>query len=118
MRTIFALALLGMLAACYPPTQTQYPPEAVEQPQSVHFFYGILIDRRVGTLEYGTEAGIGATASLSPWIAGLHVGGRGPTGALTISAAFVDIPLIASGPNLPATEYTVMPDYGTDPPDP
>jgi hypothetical protein len=118
MKTIFAFALLGVLAGCYPPTQTQYPPEVVEQPQPVHFFYGTLIDVRAATLEPGAEPGIGATASFSPWLAGLHVGGRTGNAELRISAAFVDIPLIASAPNLPATEYTVMPDYGTNPPDP
>jgi hypothetical protein len=117
-KTIFAFALIGMLAGCYPPTQTQYSPSVVEQPQPVHFFYGTLIDVRPAALEPGTEPGIGATASLSPWIAGLHVGGRTGNAELRISAAFVDIPLIASAPNLPATEYTVMPDYGTNPPDP
>jgi hypothetical protein len=117
-RTISALALVAGLVGCYPPTQTGYNPAVVEQPQPVHFFYGELVDVRPASLEYGYEAGIGATARLSPWLAGLHFGGNGPSGGARFSAGFVDVLVGGSVPNLPATEYTVMLNTGTNPPDP
>jgi hypothetical protein len=110
--------LLCILVGCNPPTQSGYSPSVVEQPQPVHFFYGTLVGIRPATLEYGNEAGIGVGIGLSPWLAGLHVGGYGPAGGLRLSAAFLDIPIVASAPNLPATEYTVLLDRGTNPPDP
>jgi hypothetical protein len=39
-KTLFALAMLGSLPGCYPPTQSSYSPKVWEQTQPVHFFYG------------------------------------------------------------------------------
>jgi hypothetical protein len=113
------LALIGALTSCYPPTQTQYNPTVVEQPQPVHFFYGTLIDRRPASFEYGNTAGIGvASFPTSPYFAGVQVAGNGATAG--IGAAFGGVALLAAGtvPNLPATEFTVCLNGGTDPPDP
>lgn len=84
----------------------------------MHFFYGWLIDERPATLEYGYEAGIGAKI-LPRWpvAAGIHFGGEGPAGGIRLSAGTVDVLVEASVPNLPAIEYTVLLDYGTNPPD-
>ncbi len=117
-RTILALLLLGSLVGCYPPTQTQYSPAAVGQPMPVHFFYGRLVDVRPATLEYGNGAGIGVAPGFSPYLAGIHLGGEGPAGGVRVSAAFTSLALEGSAPNLPAVEYTVMLDNGTNPPDP
>lgn len=51
-KTFFALAILGGLAGCYPPTQASYSPTVSEQPQPLHPFYG-----------YG---GLAASASPAP----------------------------------------------------
>ena len=119
MKMIFYSALLSVLTGCYPPTQTQYSPAVVEQPQSVHYCYGTLIDRRPASLEYGNTAGIGAAFfPTSPYLVGLQVAGNGPT--LGIGAAFGGTAILAAGtiPSLPATEYTVCLNGGTYPPDP
>jgi len=55
---------------------------------------------------------------LSPWLAGLHVRGHGPSGGVRVSGGFVDVLIGGSVPNLPANEYTVMLHTGTNPPDP
>ncbi|HYM72093.1 MAG TPA: hypothetical protein VET89_03860 [Stellaceae bacterium] len=113
------MALLPVLAGCYPPAQSGYSPTVVEQPQPVHFFYGTLIDKRPATLEYGYETGIGATVvPRFPWSAGIHFAGSGPVGAARLSAGPVDVLVEGSAPNLPAIEYTVLLDKGTYPPDP
>src|SRR5271166_4144045 len=118
-RTISALALLGILAGCYPPTQTAYAPVVVEQPQPVHFFYGRLIDVRPATLEYGQPVGIAAKVIPRwPVTVGAYVGGNGPAVGPGVSLGVVDVLVEASVPNLPAIEYTVMLDHGTYPPDP
>jgi hypothetical protein len=36
MRTLFTLIILGVLASCYPPTQSNYSPTIAEQPQPLH----------------------------------------------------------------------------------
>jgi len=53
-KTLFALAMLGSLAACYPPTQSSYNPTVWEQPQVT---YGGL-----GT----TYGGRGTTSTVIP----------------------------------------------------
>ena len=119
LNTISLVAFLGALTGCYPPTQTDYPPAAVEAPQSVHFYYGTLIDRRPATLAYGNSAGIGAAYfPTSPYFAGLQVAAKGNIAG--IGAAFGGIGVLAGGiiPNLPATEFTVCLNGGTYPPDP
>jgi hypothetical protein len=118
-RTIPALALLASLAGCYPPTQSGYSPTVFEQPQPVHFFYGRLIQIRAASLEYGNDVGIGATAVARwPVSAGIHVGGAGTAGGARISAGVVDVYFGGTVANLPALEYTVFLDRGTNPPDP
>lgn len=119
LNTISLVAFLGALTGCYPPTQTDYTPAAVEAPQSVHFYYGTLIDRRPATLAYGNSAGIGAAYfPTSPYFAGLQVAAKGNIAG--IGAAFGGIGVLAGGiiPNLPATEFTVCLNGGTYPPDP
>jgi hypothetical protein len=114
-----AIALAALLAGCYPPTQTEYSPTLAEQPQPVHFFYGTLIDRRAATFKYGNTAGFGAALLPTyPYLAGVTVSANGPTAG--IGAAFGGTALLAAGtiPSLPATEYTVCLNRGTDPPDP
>jgi hypothetical protein len=119
--TIPALILVGSLVGCSTttslPTQTSYRVANLEQPQPVHYFYGTLVDVRPGSLEFGYEAGIGLTPRLGPWLAGLHVGAYGPRGYVKLSGGFVDILGVASAPNAPTAEYTVMLHKGTDPRD-
>ena len=108
-----------MLAGCFPRTQTQYSPAAVEAPLSVQFFQGTFIDSRPATFEYGTSAGIGAAiVPTYPYFAGLAVGGRGSSAG--IGGALGGVAVLAAGtvPELPATEYTVCLDRGTNPPYP
>jgi hypothetical protein len=120
LKAVYALALVGVVAGCYPRTQTEYDPDVFEQPQPVHFFYGTLIaPPRQVSLEYNRIFGIGAAFyGTSPYVAGVVVGGSGGSGGL--GAAFAGRALVAAGsvPSLPAVEYTVMPDWGTNPPDP
>ncbi|HEV2098607.1 MAG TPA: hypothetical protein VGR45_06730, partial [Stellaceae bacterium] len=110
-KTIVALALAGAVAGCYPPTQTQYPPEVVEQPQPVHFFYGTLIAQpRQVSLHYGDTAGFGAALfPTSPYLAGVQISGRGGTAGLGAAVAGYGVLAAGTVPNLPATEYTIMP---------
>jgi hypothetical protein len=120
MRSVVALALLGSLAACSSalPTQTAYLPAVIEQPQPVHFYCGKLIDVEPATLNFSNEAGVGITPRRGQWLAGLHAGAYGPGGAgIKVSGGFVDLIGIASAPNLPANEYTVLLRTGTSPPD-
>jgi hypothetical protein len=113
------VGFLGALTGCNPPTQTDYPPSAVETPQSVHFYYGTLIDRRPATLAYGNSAGVGAAYfPSSPYFAGLQVAAKGNIAG--IGAAFGGVGVLAGGiiPSLPATEFTVCLNGGTYPSDP
>lgn len=84
LKAISLLALLGALTGCYPPTQTQYSPTVVEQPQPVHFFYGTLIAQpRLVSFRYGNTAGFGAALfRTSPYAAGLVVSGHDATAGL------------------------------------
>ncbi len=119
-KVVSVLCFAATLGGCYPPTQTEYPPEVFEQPQPVHFFYGTLIAQpRQVSLEYNRMFGVGAAFyPTSPYVAGVVVGGNGGSGG--IGAAFAGRAFLAAGtvPSLPAVEYTVMPDWGTNPPDP
>lgn len=130
-KTICALAIVGSVTGCFPPTQSGYSPAVVEQPQSVNFFYGTVIGVRPATLEYGYETGIGAKVlrpglwqtlneSLygSAYGVGIHFGGEGSAGGIRLSAGPIDVLLEASVPNLPAIEYTVIVEKNTCPPDP
>jgi hypothetical protein len=58
------------------------------------------------------------TPRLGPWLAGLHVGAYGSAGGVKVSAGFIDLIGVASAPNAPTTEYTVLLRTGTFPPDP
>jgi hypothetical protein len=58
-------------------------------------------------------------AGLAPgWVAGLGAGAFGSSGGFGVTALGARVFLEASIPNVPATEYTVMLDNGTSPPDP
>ena len=50
-RTVSALTLVVSFAGCFPRTQTQYRPNLAEQPQSVQFFQGTLIDSRQASFD-------------------------------------------------------------------
>ena len=117
-KTAFAFIMLGSLAGCYPPTQSSYSPTVWEQPQPVHFFYGWIVAQRPAEIAYGTPAGFGAKVGLSPYLVGVHAGAAGGAGGIGVSGGFVNVFFEASVPNVPANEYTVMLDHGTNPPDP
>ena len=117
-RAIFAMALLGAGAGCNPQTQSSYKPAVWEQPQHVGFFYGTLVSIRPSNIDYGAPAGFGLRARWSPWLAGLSAEAEGPSGGFGATAAGVGVFFEASVPNVPAIEYTVMLDNGTNPPDP
>jgi hypothetical protein len=117
-KTFSVLVALGGLAGCYPPTQSSYSPAAWEQPQPVHSFYGRIVAIRPADIAYGAPAGFGLRARWSPWLAGISAGGDGPSGGFGATVAGVGVFFEASVPNVPAKEYTVMLDRGSNPPDP
>ncbi len=117
-KALSALALLGSVSACYPPTQSAYGPAVWETPQRVGFFYGQLVSVRPANIAYGGPAGFGLRARWSPWLAGLSAQAGGPSGGFGATVAGVGVFFEVSIPNVPAVEYTVMLDNGTNPPDP
>lgn len=118
-KAISALMLLGSLAGCYPPTQSAYGPDVWERPQLVHFFYGRLVAIRPAEIAYGGPAGVAAGLRPAPWhLAGVGAGAAGPSRGVGITALGAQLFFEASIPNVPATEYTVMLDRGSNPPDP
>jgi hypothetical protein len=117
-KTLAAFVMVGGLVGCYPPTQSSYSPTVWEQPQPVHFFYGQIVAIRPAEVAYGGPAGFGAKVGLSPYLVGVHAGGAGPAGGVGVSAGFMNVFFEASIPNVPAKEYTVMLDRGSNPPDP
>jgi hypothetical protein len=103
-----------MVTGCYPRTQTQYSPNLVEQPQSVQFFQGTLIDSRQASFDYNRSGGFGvALFPTSPYLAGVAIAGS--DNSLGLGAAVGGTALVAAGvvPELRATEYTVCLDRGT-----
>jgi hypothetical protein len=118
-RAISAVVLLGSLGGCYPPTQSAYSPAVWEQPQPVHFFYGRLVAIRPAEIAYGGPAGVGLRLRPAPWyLAGVGAGATGPSGGVGVAALGAQVFFEASIPNVPASEYTVMLDRGSNPPDP
>jgi hypothetical protein len=116
---ISALSLLAGLAGCYPPSQSSYNPVVWEQPQPAHFFYGRLVAIRPSEIAYGGIAGFGVRAGFAPgWVAGVGAGGSGSSGGFGVTALGTRLFLEAAIPNVPAKEFTVMLDHGSDPPDP
>jgi outer membrane lipoprotein SlyB len=118
-KTLSALIMLGSLSGCFPPSQSSYSPTVWEQPQPVHFYYGRVVAIRPAEIAYGGIAGFGIRAGLAPgWVAGIGAGGSGPSGGFGVTALGTRLFLEAAIPNVPATEYTVMLDQGSTPPDP
>jgi len=111
-RTITALILVGSLIGCSSssglPTQRAYNVASIETPQSVSFYCGTLLAVAPAILPNDIEGGVGITPRLSQWLLGLHAGAYGPNGYLRVSAGFVDLVGIASYPEAPTTEYTVL----------
>jgi len=90
----------------------------VQFPQPVSFYCGKLVDVEPTILPNPIPPGIGITTGISRWLVGLHGGSSGPNGAIQVSAGFLDLYGIASAPEAPMTEYTVLLRTGTDPPNP
>jgi hypothetical protein len=84
----------------------------------VSFYCGKLVDVEPTILPNPIPPGIGITTGISRWLVGLHGGSSGPNGAIQVSAGFLDLYGIASAPEAPMTEYTVLLRPGTDPPNP
>jgi hypothetical protein len=119
------LSLLALVGGCaYPvanPSEPAYRPVAYEQPQTVDFFYGWIIDIRPSQVHVrdGGYAGIGVAPGLPlPVILG---GGyqQGP-GSTRNFATIGPLNVFAEAavPDVPAYEYTVLLDKKTNPPDP
>jgi hypothetical protein len=111
-RTISTLALMGSLIGCSSssglPTQRAYSVASIEQPQSVSFYCGTLLAVAPAILPNPIPPGIGITPGISRWLVGLHAGSSGPNGVIQVSAGFLDLYGIASAPEAPLTEYTVL----------
>jgi hypothetical protein len=85
----------------------------------VHFYYGRLVATRPAEIAYGGIAGFGVRAGSAPgWVAGVGAGGSGSSGGFGVTALGTRLFLEAAIPNVPAKEFTVMLDHGSNPPDP
>jgi hypothetical protein len=118
-RTISALILVGSLVGCSSdglPTQRAYNVANLEQPQPVSFYCGEIVGVGPAILPNPIPPGIGITPGISRWLVGLHGGRVGPNAGIQVSAGFLDLYGIASAPEAPLTEYTVMVHTGTSPP--
>jgi hypothetical protein len=111
-RAISAFIVLGSLVACSSssglPTQRAYSVANIEQPQSVSFYCGTLLAVAPAVLPNDIPAGVGITPSISRWLVALHARQVGPNAGIQVSAGFLDLNGIASAPEAPLTEYTVM----------
>jgi hypothetical protein len=111
-RAISAFIVLGSLVACSSssglPTQRAYAVANIERPQPVSFYCGTLVDVEPATLPNPIPPGIGITPGISRWLVGLHGGSSGPNAGIQVSAGFLDLYGIASAPEAPLTEYTVL----------
>jgi hypothetical protein len=88
----------------------------LEQPQQVGFFCGEIVGVGPAILPNPLPPGVGITPGISRWLLGVHAGGVGPNAGIQVSAGFLDLYGIASAPEAPLTEYTVMVHTGTSPP--
>jgi hypothetical protein len=110
-RTISALILVGSLVGCSSnglPTQRAYNVANLEQPQAVSFHCGALVAAAPAILPNPLPPGIGIRPGVSRWLLGLHAGARGPNAGIQLSAGFLDLYGIASNPEEPLIEYTVV----------
>ena len=111
-RTISALIVVGSLVGCSSgnglPTQRAYNLGNIEQPQTVGFYCGTIVAVEPAILPNGIPPGVGITPSIGPWLLGLHAWQTGPNATAQVSAGFLDLNGIASAPEAPLTEYTVM----------
>jgi hypothetical protein len=111
-RTISALILIGSLVGCSSssglPTQRAYSVANLEQPQSVSFYCGALLAVAPAILPNPIPPGVGITPGISRWLLGLHGGAVGPNAGFQLSAGFLDLYGIASAPEEPLIEYTVL----------
>src|SRR5437867_863440 len=108
-----SLILVGSLVGCSNPsglpTQRAYNVANLETPQSVSFNCGTLIAAAPAVLPNPISApGVGITAGISRWLLGLHGGRVGANSGIQLSAGFLDLYGIASNPDEPLTEYTVL----------
>jgi hypothetical protein len=119
-RSFAALILVGSLVGCSSssglPTQRAYNVASLETPQPVSFFCGQLVGVGPAILPNPIPAGIGITPGISRWLVGLHAGAVGPNAGIQVSGGFLDLYGIASAPEAPLTEYTVVLSTGTSPP--
>ena len=116
-RAILALIAIGSLVGCSSssglPTQRAYNAANIEQPQSVNFYCGTILAVAPAILPNSIPPGVGITPGISRWLLGVHGLSSGPNTGIQVSAGFLDLNGIASAPEAPLTEYTVMLNTGT-----
>jgi hypothetical protein len=111
-RSFAALIAVASLVSCSSgnglPTQRAYNLGNIEQPQAVGFYCGTIVAVEPAILPNGIPPGVGITPSIGPWLLGLHAWQTGPNATAQVSAGFLDLNGIASAPEAPLTEYTIM----------